>query len=123
MSLKEPIETFFQNDDDVTIDYALIGHSIRDGVTKSCLVNTRGKVDSHIPADILMEHNVRTIKGTSAALGLDKINKEVIRKELQLKLKQHSKKFQATSANKLEQLNKLSSIKPRCFTRCKSNVL
>ena len=35
---KEPIETFFQNDDDVTIDYALIGHSIREGVTKGCLV-------------------------------------------------------------------------------------
>lgn len=46
----------------------------------SLFVNTQGKIDSHVPADLVMEHHVKTVKDTIRALGSNKINHDVIKK-------------------------------------------
>ncbi len=43
-------------------------------------INTHGQIDTHIPADLLMEHHVQTIKTTIKCLGSNKVNEMVIRK-------------------------------------------
>jgi len=46
----------------------------------SLLVNTQGHIDSHVPADLVMEHNVKIIKETIKGLGANKVKIEVIEK-------------------------------------------